>query len=92
MVPILRVSGWEELNTRLEGESRKRRLRRLRGHTETIGERFERDHAAMLLPPAAPCEACEWIAGPSVHCHWFGTDPTTTPCPRSRASQVWVKG
>jgi hypothetical protein len=48
MVPIPRVSSWEELNTRLEAESRKRRLRRLRGHTETIGERFERDHRAML--------------------------------------------
>ncbi len=36
MVPIPRVSSWEELNTRLEAESRKRRLRRLRGHTETF--------------------------------------------------------
>ena len=47
MVPIPRVSSWEELNTRLEAESRKLRLRRLRGHTETIGQRFERDHAAV---------------------------------------------
>jgi len=28
MVPIPRVSSWEELNTRLEAESQKRRLRR----------------------------------------------------------------
>jgi hypothetical protein len=63
MVPIPRVSSWEELNTRLEAESRKRRLRRLRGHTETIGERFERDHRAMLPLPAAPYEACEKITG-----------------------------
>ena len=47
----------------MEAESRKRRLRRLRGHTATIGERFERDHAAMLPLPAAPYEACEKIAG-----------------------------
>ena len=47
MVPIPRVSSWEELNTHLEVECRKRRLRRLRGYTETIGERFERDHAAI---------------------------------------------
>ena len=53
MVPIPRVSSWEELNTRLEAECRKRRHRRLRGHTETIGERFERDRAAMLPLPAA---------------------------------------
>jgi transposase len=55
MVPIPRVSSWEELNTRLEAESRKRRLQRLRGHTETIGERFERDHTAMLPLPARHC-------------------------------------
>lgn len=46
MVPIPHASSWEDLNLHLEAESRKRRLRRLRGHTETIGERFERDHAA----------------------------------------------
>ena len=43
----------------LEAESQKRRLRRLRGHTETIGERFERDRAAMLPMPVAPYEACD---------------------------------
>jgi hypothetical protein len=62
MVPIPRVSSWEELNTRLEAESQKRRLRRLRGHTEAIGERFERDRAAMLPLPAAPYEACEKVS------------------------------
>ena len=61
MVPIPRVSSWEELNTHLEVQCRKRRERRLRGHTETIGERFERDRAAMLPLPAAPYEACEKI-------------------------------
>jgi transposase len=30
MVPIPRDSSWEELNTRLEAESQKRRLRRVR--------------------------------------------------------------
>src|SRR5271157_3165278 len=63
MVPIPRASRWKELNLHLEAESRKRRLRRLRGHTETIGERFERDRHAMLPLPAAPYEACEKIAG-----------------------------
>jgi hypothetical protein len=62
MVPIPRASSWEELNTRLEAECRKRRERRLRGNTETIGERFERDGAALLPLPAAPYEACEKIS------------------------------
>ena len=39
----------------------KRRQRRLRGHRETIGERFERDRAALLPLPAAPFDACEKI-------------------------------
>jgi len=34
----------------------------LRGHSETIGERFERDRAALLPLPAAPYEACETVA------------------------------
>src|ERR1035441_9131954 len=59
MVPIPRVSSWDELNAHLEEECRKRRLRRLRGHTETIGERFERDRLALLPLPASPYEACE---------------------------------
>src|SRR5260370_36182 len=62
MVPIPRASSWEELNAHLEADCRKRRERRLRGHTESIGERFERDHAAMLPLPAAPYEACAKIA------------------------------
>ena len=62
MVPIPSVNSWAELNTYLAGQCRKRRERRLRGHTETIGERFERDRAAMLPLPAAPYEACEKVS------------------------------
>jgi transposase len=62
MVPVPQVSNWEELNAHLEAQCRKRRDRRLRGHTETIGERFERDRAALLPLPTAPHEACDKIA------------------------------
>jgi transposase len=61
MVPIPHASSWEELNARLEADCRKRRERRLRGYTETIAERFERDRAAMLPLPPTPYEACEKI-------------------------------
>ena len=61
MVPIPRVNSWDELNAHFAEECCKRRERRLRGHTETIGERFERDRAAMLPLPAAPHEACEKV-------------------------------
>jgi transposase len=60
MVPIPRVGSWEELNEQLLEQCRaRRRLRRLRGHEETIGERFERDRAAFLPLPASAYEACE---------------------------------
>ena len=48
MVPIPRVASWEELNVQLLEQCQKRRERQLRGHQETIGERFERDRAALL--------------------------------------------
>ena len=62
MVPIPRVSSWDELNQHLEAQCRARRERRLRGHTETIGERFKRDREAFLPLPASPYEACEKVA------------------------------
>jgi hypothetical protein len=61
MVPIPCFNSWDEFNAYLQEQSRKRRERRLRGHSETIGERFERDRARMLLLPATPYEACEKI-------------------------------
>src|SRR5271169_678971 len=61
MVPIPRASSWEELNLHLEAACLKRRQRRLRGHRETIAERFERDRAVLLPLPAVPYEACEKI-------------------------------
>ena len=61
MVPIPRATSWEELNTQLAADCRVRRARRMRGHTETIAERFEGDQAAMLPLPAAPYEACEKV-------------------------------
>lgn len=62
MVPVPRVSSWDELNKHLEAQCRARRERRLRGHTETIGERFKRDREAFLPLPASPYEACEKVA------------------------------
>jgi hypothetical protein len=59
MVPVPRVASWEELNARLLEECRKRRERKLWGHTETIAERFVRDREKLLPLPPAPLEACE---------------------------------
>ena len=60
-VPAPRCITYEELNERLQAECRKRRERKLRGHEETIGERFERDRAVLLPLPPVPYEACSKI-------------------------------
>jgi len=93
MVPIPRVSSWEELNAHLEEQCRKRRERRLRGHVESIGERSERDHRAMLPLPAAPYEACEKIAArvSSLSLVRYRTNDYSVPTPYGHR-QVWVKG
>ena len=59
MVPRPRFATWEEFNAHLLIQSQKRRERKLRGHQQTIGERFEKDRERLLPLPAAPYEACD---------------------------------
>lgn len=59
MVPVPRAATWEELNTQLLEQCRRRREQKLWGHQETIAERFERDREKLLPLPAAPHEACD---------------------------------
>ena len=63
MVPLPRFASWEAFNAWLEEQCRKRQAAILRGHSETIGERLERDLAAMAELPLAPFEACEQAGG-----------------------------
>ena len=58
-VPVPRFATWEALNAHLEEFCRRRMSDRLRGHNETIGERFERDRQALLPLPPAPYDACD---------------------------------
>ncbi len=51
------------LNIWLEEQCRKRQSEILRGHQETIGERLQRDLAAMMPLPPAPFEACDQATG-----------------------------
>lgn len=59
MVPIPRAASFAELNAHLLDCCRRRLNDQLRGHDETVGERLERDRAALLPLPATPYEACE---------------------------------
>jgi transposase len=93
MVPIPRANSWEELNLHLEADCRKRRERRLRGHTETISERFERDRAALLPLPATAYEACEKISArvSSLSLVRYRSNDYSVPTEYGHR-QVWVKG
>jgi transposase len=93
MVPIPHFKSWDELNAHLEAECRKRRQRRLRGHSETIGERFERDRAAMLPLPVSPYEACEKISARvnSLSLVRYRANDYSVPTQYGHR-QVWVKG
>ena len=58
-VPIPRFASWDALNADLAHKCGERRGRRLRRHTETIGERFARDREALLPLPPVPYDACD---------------------------------
>ena len=59
MVPLPRFESWGAFSDALVGHSRNRKNDILRGHRETIGERFERDRAALMALPPAPFDACD---------------------------------
>lgn len=91
MVPIPRASSWEELNLHLETDYRKRCERRRRWHTETIGERFERDHAALLRCPRCRSlrEISAQVSSPSLV--RYRLNDYSVPIDYGHR-QVWVKG
>ena len=63
LVPIPSFESFEALNACLERRCLARMDARLRGHSESIGQRMERDLEALLPLPAAPYDACDQRAG-----------------------------
>lgn len=61
LVPIPVFDSFEALNGHLLACCRKRMSDRLRSHSETIGERLERDLAALQKPLPPPYDACEKV-------------------------------
>jgi transposase len=63
LVPMPRAASFEALNAKLIDDCRGRLGARLRGHSETIGERLVHDLAAFNALPVTPYEACEKRTG-----------------------------
>ena len=59
LVPIPSFESFEALNAFLERRCLERMDARLRGHTETIGQRMERDLDALLPLPPVAYDACD---------------------------------
>jgi transposase len=62
MVPIPQFDSYASFNAHLDACCRRRQGERLRGHTETIGERLQRDLAVFMPLPATPYDACAKVA------------------------------
>ena len=59
MTPRPRFARWDAFNGHLEEQCRNRQGNVLRGHRESIGERFVRDREALKRPLPAPFDACD---------------------------------
>jgi len=61
LVPVPAFENFEALNAHLLTCCCRRMGERLRGHSETIGERLQRDLAAFQMPLPVPYDACEKV-------------------------------
>ena len=93
MVPIPQFATWEAFNLWLEDQCRKRQNDRLRGETETIGERLRRDLAAMRPLPASPFAACDQASGrvSSQSLVRYKTNDYSVPVAYGH-QDVWIRG
>ena len=63
LVPVPCFESFAALNAHLEQRCLKRMDAQFRGHTESIGQRMERDLEALLPLPPVPYDACDKQAG-----------------------------
>ena len=63
LVQVPSFESFDALNAYLEQRCLERMDRKLRGHTETIGQRMERDLDALLPLPPVAYDACDKQAG-----------------------------
>ena len=81
LVPVPSFESFDALNAHLEQRCLERMDAQLRGHTETIGQRMERDLDALLPLPPVAYDACDKQAGRGEFAvPGQVTGPTTTRC------------
>lgn len=93
MVPLPRFASWEDFNLWLEEQCRKRQADILHGHTETIGQRLQRDLDVMAELPAAAFDACDQASGQvsSQALVRYKTNDYSVPVAYGHLD-VWVRG
>lgn len=93
MVPLPEFATWDAFNLWLEEQCRKRQRAVLRGESETIGERLQRDLAAMRALPAAPFDACDQDNGrvSSQSLVRYKTNDYSVPVAYGH-QEVWIRG
>lgn len=93
MVPLPSFATWEAFNSWLEEQCRQRQADILRGHTQTIGQRLQRDLETMSALPAAPFEACDQATGRvnSLSLVRYKTNDYSVPVAYGHR-EVWIRG
>jgi hypothetical protein len=93
MVPLPSFVSWAAFNAWLEEQCRQRQADILRGHTQTIGQRLQRDLEAMSALPAAPFEACDQATGRvnSLSLVRYKTNDYSVPVTHGHR-EVWIRG
>ena len=93
MTPLPRFARWDAFNGHLEEQCRNRQGNVLRGHRESIGERFVRDREALKRPLPAPFDACgkQGTRVNSLSLVRYRTNDYSVPVAYGH-QEVWIRG
>ena len=93
MTPLPRFASWDAFNGHLEEQCRNRQGNVLRGHRESIGERFVRDREALKRPLPAPFDACDKQGARvnSLSLVRYRTNDYSVPVAYGH-QEVWIRG
>ena len=93
MTPLPRFASWDAFNGHLEEQCRNRQGNVLRGHRESIGERFVRDREALKRPLPAPFDACDkqGTRVSSLSLVRYRTNDYSVPVAYGH-QEVWIRG